>query len=89
MRVWLVTVVVLFLGVQLYQWLQGFMLPLPIYVMAGAFLAIASNYEKGMSALFPSFSTSQEPLQQTATLIESLEILEESKVNQGEIGSKT
>lgn len=44
-------VVVLFVGVQLFQWLMGVILPLPIYVMAGAFLAIASNYDKGMAIL--------------------------------------
>jgi hypothetical protein len=47
-KFWLVVVVVLFMGVQLFQWLQGVILPLPLYVMAGAFLAIASNYDKGM-----------------------------------------
>ncbi len=47
----LVVVVVLFAGVQIFQWLLGVILPLPIYVMAGAFLAIASNYDKGMAAL--------------------------------------
>lgn len=46
MRVWLVTVVVLFVLIQFYQWAKGFILPLPIYVLAGAFLAIASNYEQ-------------------------------------------
>jgi hypothetical protein len=45
---WVLIVVVLFVGVQLFQWLQGAILPLPLYVMAGAFLAIASNYDKGM-----------------------------------------
>jgi hypothetical protein len=45
---WVLIVVILFVGVQLFQWLQGVILPLPLYVMAGAFLAIASNYDKGM-----------------------------------------
>ncbi|MGA1622539.1 MAG: hypothetical protein ACO36E_07395 [Synechocystis sp.] len=45
---WVLIVVILFIGVQLFQWLQGAILPLPFYVMAGAFLAIASNYDKGM-----------------------------------------
>ncbi|MFN9174367.1 MAG: hypothetical protein ACK58N_07600 [Synechocystis sp.] len=48
---WVLIVVVLFIGVQLFQWLQGAILPLPLYVMAGAFLAIASNYDKGMGRL--------------------------------------
>jgi len=46
-----VVVIALFAGVQLFQWLMGIILPLPIYVMAGAFLAIASNYDKGMAVL--------------------------------------
>ncbi len=41
--VWLVAVVIIFSFVQIYQWLQGVLLPLPVYVLAGAFLAIASN----------------------------------------------
>jgi hypothetical protein len=41
----------LFAGVELFQWLKGVILPLPIYVLAGAFLAIASNYEKGLGLL--------------------------------------
>lgn len=41
----------LFAGVELFQWLKGVMLPLPVYVFAGAFLAIASNYEKGLGLL--------------------------------------
>ncbi len=48
---WVLIVVILFVGVQLFQWLQGAILPLPLYVMAGAFLAIASNYDKGMGQL--------------------------------------
>lgn len=48
---WGLIVVVLFVGVQLFQWLKGAILPLPLYVMAGAFLAIASNYDKGMGRL--------------------------------------
>lgn len=48
MRVWLVSCLILFTLVQFYQWVKGFILPLPIYVLAGAFLSLASNYEKGL-----------------------------------------
>ena len=41
----------LFAGVELFQWLKGVILPLPVYVLAGAFLAIASNYDKGLGLL--------------------------------------
>ena len=54
MRVWISAVFVLFVLVQFYQWVKGFILPLPIYVLAGAFLAIASNYEKGMAKIIAS-----------------------------------
>ena len=48
MRIWIVSFLVLFALVQFYQWAKGFISPLPIYVLGGAFLAIASNYEKGI-----------------------------------------
>ncbi len=51
MRLWISAVFVLFGLVQFYQWVKGFILPLPIYVLAGAFLAIASNYDKGMALI--------------------------------------
>ena len=54
MQVWLTTVVILFVAVQLFQSIKGFFVPLPIYVLAGAFLAIASNYDKG---IIPKFKT--------------------------------
>ena len=50
-RFWLVIVVGLFVSFQFFQWLRGVIMPLPIYMIAGAFLAIASNYEKGLSGL--------------------------------------
>ncbi len=72
MRTWLTTVIFLFLAIQAFQWVKGFILPLPIYVMAGAFLAIASNYDKGLAPLFKSFSpSSANPIMETtATLVE-------------------
>ncbi len=60
MRVWISAVFVLFVLVQFYQWVKGFILPLPIYVLAGAFLAIASNYDKGMAMIIT--SSGKEPL---------------------------
>lgn len=77
MRVWLVTCLVLFGLVELYQWVKGFMLPLPIYVLAGSFLAIASNYDKGISSFFKQNSNTDQPLSQTATLVEPMKVLEE------------
>lgn len=59
MRVWLTGVVVLFVVVQGAQWIQGFLLPLPLYILGGAFLAIASNYDKGILPETRQFSTPQ------------------------------
>jgi len=51
MKIWFICFVVLFAASQLFDWVQQFTLPLPIYILGGAFLAVASNYEK----LFGSF----------------------------------
>jgi len=50
MRVWLACFLVLFALAQLFDWLQKFQLPLPIYILGGAFLAVASNYDKLFSS---------------------------------------
>ncbi len=46
MRVWLACFLVLFALAELFDWVQEFKLPLPIYILGGAFLAVASNYDK-------------------------------------------
>jgi hypothetical protein len=46
MRVWLACFFVLFALAELFNWLQELKLPLPIYILGGAFLAVASNYDK-------------------------------------------
>lgn len=46
MKVWLVCFFVLFAGAELFKWLQGISLPLPIYVLGGSFLALASNHDR-------------------------------------------
>jgi len=50
MKIWATTFVVLFGLVELYQWVQHFnwtiTLPLPVFILGGAALAIASNYDK-------------------------------------------
>lgn len=53
MKFWLTTCVLLFVLVELLGWLKQFIVPLPIYLLAGAFLAIASNYEKVKNTLPP------------------------------------
>ncbi|HEY9861748.1 MAG TPA: hypothetical protein V6D16_19780 [Candidatus Obscuribacterales bacterium] len=50
MKIWASTFVVLFGLVELYQWVQHFnwtvTLPLPVFILCGSALAIASNYDK-------------------------------------------
>ncbi|MBF2027272.1 MAG: hypothetical protein IGS48_10955 [Oscillatoriales cyanobacterium C42_A2020_001] len=46
MRVWLTSFILLFGAVEIYQWASHLSLPMPIFVLGGAFLAIASNYDK-------------------------------------------
>jgi hypothetical protein len=69
MRLWLLTVLVLFALAQVFQWAKSAILPLPIYVLAGAFLAIASNYDRGLGTLL-SRPSPIDPSIQTATLID-------------------
>jgi hypothetical protein len=64
MKVWVVGCVLLFLLVEFYQWAKGFILPLPLYIFAGALLSIASNYSQDMRNLF----ATNEPVYQTASL---------------------
>lgn len=52
MKVWVVGCVLLFVLVEFYQWAKGFILPLPLYIFAGALLSIASNYSQDMRSLF-------------------------------------
>jgi hypothetical protein len=46
MKVWVTCFIVLFGVAELLQWLREFSLPLPVFIVGGAFLAIASNYDK-------------------------------------------
>lgn len=46
MRIWLTSFIVLFGAAELWQWAQHLSLPLPMFVLGGVFLAVASNYDK-------------------------------------------
>jgi len=46
MRVWLACFFVLFALAEFFDWVKALSLPLPIYILGGAFLAVASNYDK-------------------------------------------
>ncbi|MBD2313157.1 hypothetical protein H6G20_15925 [Desertifilum sp. FACHB-1129] len=62
MQVWIASFILLFALAELFQWLKDFTLPLPIFILGGVFLAIASNSEKipGLSSSF--FPPEEEPL---------------------------
>jgi hypothetical protein len=46
MKVWLGCFLVLFAVAELFDWVKDLSLPLPIYILGGAFLAVASNYNR-------------------------------------------
>lgn len=46
MRVWLTSFILLFGAAELFRWAQELSLPLPIFILGGIFLAVASNYDK-------------------------------------------
>jgi hypothetical protein len=76
MKVWLVSFGFLFVLVELFQWLKGVTPPLPVYVFAGAFLAIASNYEKGITSFWSRQSSIEGDLiSENATLIDETSAL--------------
>lgn len=68
MKVWLVSFVFIFGLAQFVLWVKDFFLPLPVYVLGGALLAIASNYDKGIKSFFGSVGDS---IPQTATLVDN------------------
>ena len=79
LKAWLVGVGILFILAEFGIWLKQFILPLPIYILIGAFLAIASNYERGIIGMFrQGESFSPDVLKQTATLIEEVKMLEDN-----------
>ena len=79
LKAWLVGVGILFVLAEFAIWLKQFILPLPVYILGGALLAIASNYEQGIISMFRQpESTTTDVLAQTATLIEEAKILEDN-----------
>ncbi len=80
MKSWLIIVAILFVIAEAILWVKNFILPLPIYILGGAFLAIASNYDKGIMTVVKSYlKTNQDIISQTASLIEDPQILQEAK----------
>ncbi|MBW4572302.1 MAG: hypothetical protein KME31_31240 [Tolypothrix carrinoi HA7290-LM1] len=63
MRVWLACFFVLFALAKLFDWVQELSLPLPIYILGGAFLAVASNYDKIVGSYFSDAISEAQPEQ--------------------------
>jgi hypothetical protein len=88
MRVWLACFLVLFALAELFDWLKGFALPLPIYILGGAFLAVASNYEKIIGSYF-SDGSEQSPIDAFAPSTDAVPLTPANQVvdaQQEEIG---
>ncbi|WP_414530171.1 hypothetical protein [Nodularia chucula] len=74
MRVWLACFLLLFALAELFDWLKAFNLPLPIYILGGVFLAVASNYDKIVGSYFSDGSMAQpSTLQQLNSPSQSLD----------------
>jgi hypothetical protein len=54
MQLWTVCFITLFLATQLYQTVKAVSLPMPVYIIAGALLAIASNVRRSQPTASPS-----------------------------------
>lgn len=67
MRVLVTSFVVLFGLMELSYWLKHFTLPLPLLILSGAFLAIASNYGKSSG-----WSFSKEPITSETNRVQTL-----------------
>ncbi|MDJ0647783.1 MAG: hypothetical protein QNJ60_03675 [Xenococcaceae cyanobacterium MO_188.B19] len=82
MKAWLVSVGILFVLVEIFSWVKNFILPLPVYILAGAFIAIASNYDQGIMAMFRQETTNpNDIITQTASLIEERKALEQNSLS--------
>ncbi len=46
MKFWITSFILLFGLAELYQWVQHFTFPLPVFILGGVFLVIASNHDK-------------------------------------------
>lgn len=65
----LLVIGLLFVGVEFFQWFRSIILPLPVYVLGGAFLAIASNYDRGLGLVLGRTSVVEPPSPETIPVI--------------------
>lgn len=74
MKIWLTSFVLLFALAQLFQWIKHWSPPLPIFILAGLCLAIASNYDKRSGWPFRNnLSGVKENYNQTPTIVDSID----------------
>lgn len=81
MRIWLACFGVLFAIAELYQWAKHLTLPFPVYILGGAFLAVASNYNK-LAGFFLQDSSAEPPSVNSSGYMGSWDTLEQSPSNQ-------
>lgn len=76
MKFWFVCLVVVFSVTELYQWLQGLTLPLPLYGAAGLLLALLSNADQWLPRLPEGEHSESKPfLPQTEAALDTDRIL--------------
>ncbi|MEX0270934.1 hypothetical protein AB3R30_17465 [Leptolyngbyaceae cyanobacterium UHCC 1019] len=71
MQLWLTSFVLLFGAVEFWQWVQQVSLPMPFFVLGGALLAIASNYDKFSKLPFHLDSQALDPQTKQATVTQA------------------
>lgn len=83
MKFLMASFILLFGVAELYQWIEGFRLPLPLYVIGGIFLAIASNYEKGIFSFLEADSQTSdaEIVEPTTTISQNLSTSDSKAIN--------
>lgn len=80
LRFWLVCFVILFVLVELWEWLRGLTLPLPFCIIGGVILAIASNVNLPITSYFsPPEATKLHPSSSQGSLEQSLLMLQSQK----------
>ena len=79
MRVWFACFIILFALAELFDWVQKFNLPLPIYILGGAFLAVASNYNKIVGVYFSERPIAPAPETPRLDIVSTAPVLEEAK----------
>jgi hypothetical protein len=87
MRVWLACFLVLFGAAELLQWMDDLRLPMPIFVLGGAFLAIASNYTKLANLPFhPDYDESNNDAQPVVTQAQPNKTMQPSSQSSAKFG---